>query len=110
MALGLSHSLSRHTLKFSIDKIDTMIVQAINLLDDIDKEVNNYAMRLKEWYSWHFPELGKIISDNVIYAKVVKKIGIKTNIRNSDLSDIIPTELEQELKESQEISMGTEIT
>lgn len=51
-------------------------------------------MRLKEWYSWHFPELGKIITDNVIYAKVVKKVGIKTNIRNADLSDIIPHELE----------------
>jgi nucleolar protein 58 len=29
MALGLSHSLSRYKLKFSPDKIDTMIVQAI---------------------------------------------------------------------------------
>lgn len=31
MALGLGHSLSRYTLKFSPDKIDTMIVQVINL-------------------------------------------------------------------------------
>lgn len=29
MALGLSHSLSRYKLKFSPDKVDTMIVQAI---------------------------------------------------------------------------------
>jgi nucleolar protein 58 len=27
MALGLAHSLSRYKLKFSPDKIDTMIVQ-----------------------------------------------------------------------------------
>lgn len=27
MSLGLSHSLSRHKLKFSPDKVDTMIVQ-----------------------------------------------------------------------------------
>lgn len=27
MALGLSHSLSRYKLKFSPDKVDTMIVQ-----------------------------------------------------------------------------------
>ena len=39
MALGLSHSLSRYKLKFSPDKVDTMIVQAIGLLDDLDKEV-----------------------------------------------------------------------
>jgi nucleolar protein 58 len=40
MSLGLSHSLSRYKLKFSPDKVDTMIVQAIGLLDDLDKELN----------------------------------------------------------------------
>jgi len=39
--------LSRYKLKFSPDKIDTMIVQAVNLLDDLDKELNNYIMRLR---------------------------------------------------------------
>lgn len=74
MTLGLSHSLSRYKLKFSPDKVDTMIVQAIcmfpaptthmfhfttplALLDDLDKELNTYTMRVREWYGWHFPEL-----------------------------------------------------
>ena len=91
MTLGLSHSLGRYKLKFSPDKVDTMIVQAIctspvpiaspfaccnavvhwgwflclfhvpisasALLDDLDKELNIYAMRVREWYGWHFPEL-----------------------------------------------------
>ena len=37
MALGLAHSLSRYKLKFSPDKVDTMIVQVRHLLrnDDI---------------------------------------------------------------------------
>jgi RNA processing factor Prp31 len=46
---GLAHSLSRYKLKFSPDKIDTMIVQAQCLLDDLDKELNNYIMRAREW-------------------------------------------------------------
>lgn len=33
MALGLAHSLSRYKLKFSPDKVDTMIVQAICMLN-----------------------------------------------------------------------------
>ena len=37
----------RFKLKFSPDKVDTMIVQAIALLDDLDKEINIYAMRVK---------------------------------------------------------------
>lgn len=50
MTLGLAHGLSRYKLKFSTDKVDTMIIQAIALLDDLDKEINNYMMRLREWY------------------------------------------------------------
>lgn len=68
-------SLSRYKLKFSPDKVDTMIVQAISLLDDLDKELNNYVMRAREWYGWHFPELGKIVTDNVAFAKTVKLMG-----------------------------------
>lgn len=31
MVLGLSHSLSRYKIKFSPDKVDVMIVQAIGM-------------------------------------------------------------------------------
>jgi nucleolar protein 58 len=75
MSLGLSHSLSRHKLKFSPDKIDTMVVQAIGLLDDLDKELNTYSMRVREWFGWHFPEMGKIVADNIAYAQVIKLMG-----------------------------------
>ncbi|KAJ8687593.1 hypothetical protein QAD02_023387 [Eretmocerus hayati] len=110
MALGLAHSLSRYKLKFSPDKIDTMIIQAVCLLDDLDKELNNYVMRCREWYGWHFPELGKIISDNVAFVKTVKIIGTRENAIKSDLSDILPEDVEEKVKEAAEISMGTEIS
>lgn len=67
--------MSRYKLKFSPDKIDTMIVQAVCLLDDLDKELNNYVMRTREWYGWHFPELGKIVTDNLAFVKTIKLIG-----------------------------------
>ncbi|KAJ9059874.1 Nucleolar protein 58 [Entomophthora muscae] len=110
MQLGLSHSLSRYKIKFSPDKVDTMIVQAIALLDDLDKDLNTYAMRLKEWYGWHFPEMAKILVDNLGFAKVVRAVGMRTNMSSTDLSSILPEELEAELKEAAEISMGTEIS
>ncbi|KAF3182392.1 Nucleolar protein 58 [Orbilia oligospora] len=110
MSLGLSHSLSRHKLKFSPDKVDTMIVQAIALLDDLDKQLNTYAMRLKEWYGWHFPEMAKIINDNMAYARVIKIMGVRSNASTSDLSTVLPEEIENALKAAAEISMGTEIT
>jgi nucleolar protein 58 len=57
MRLALAHSLGRYRVKFNPEKIDTMIVQAVSLLDDLDKELNNYCMRCREWYGWHFPEV-----------------------------------------------------
>jgi len=110
MAIGLAHSLSRYKLKFSPDKVDTMIVQAIGLLDDLDKELNTYAMRLREWYGWHFPELGKIVPDHQMYAKALMKMGVRTKCKEMDFSDILPEEVEQEMKDAAEISMGTEVS
>ncbi|PPR03322.1 hypothetical protein CVT24_012598 [Panaeolus cyanescens] len=110
MSLGLSHSLSRFKLKFSPDKVDTMVVQAIALLDDLDKEINIYAMRVKEWYGWHFPEMAKIITDNVAYAKVIQLMGFRTNASSTDFAAILPEDLEAILKAAAEISMGTEIS
>merc|ERR1712105_453687 len=87
MALGLAHSLSRYKLKFSPDKVDTVIVQAISLLDDLDKELNNYVMRCREWYGWHFPEMGKIVTDNLAFVRTVQVMGIRTNAATTDLSE-----------------------
>lgn len=93
MSLGLAHSLSRYKLKFSPDKIDTMIVQAVSLLDDLDKELNNYIMRCKEWYGWHFPEMGKIVTDNIAYVRTVQKMGMRSKAATTDLSDILPEDV-----------------
>ena len=108
--LGLAHSLSRHKLKFSPDKVDTMIIQSIASLDVLDKQLNTYAMRVKEWYGWHFPELAKILNDNLAYSRVVLKMGFRTNSKDADLSGILPEEIEAAVKAAAEISMGTEIT
>lgn len=97
-------------MKFSVDKVDVMVIQAVGLLDDLDKELNNYAMRLREWYGWHFPECGKIVQDNVAYARVVLKIGMRTNSAKTDMSELVPEDVERQVKEAAEISMGSEIS
>ena len=100
----------RFKLKFSPDKVDTMIIQAIALLDDLDKEINIYSMRVKEWYGWHFPEMAKIIVDNLAYAKVVRAMGFRTNCSTTSFEHILPEDLEATIKQAAELSMGTEIS
>lgn len=110
MALGLSHGLGRFKIRFSSEKVDTMVIQAVGLLEDLDKEINNYAMRLKEWYGYHFPELAKVVSDTQAYTKVVKELGLKENYESVDLIDLIGEELAKEVAQAAELSMGAEIT
>ncbi|XP_018368706.1 PREDICTED: nucleolar protein 58-like isoform X1 [Trachymyrmex cornetzi] len=110
MTLGLAHNLSRYKLKFSPDKVDTMVIQAVCLLDDLDKELNNYIMRAREWYGWHFPELGKIVTDNLQYIKTMHILGQRENAIKCDLSDILTEEVEGRVKEAAETSMGSEIS
>jgi nucleolar protein 56 len=45
--LGLGHSYSRAKVKFNVNRSDNMIIQAIALLDQLDKDVNTFAMRVR---------------------------------------------------------------
>ncbi|KAN0000838.1 hypothetical protein ACTFIZ_001273 [Dictyostelium cf. discoideum] len=86
--LGLGHSYSRSKVKFNVHKVDNMIIQSICLLEQLDKDLNTFFMRLREWYSWHFPELLKIIDNQVHFAKLAKLIQNKKNLTEESLDEI----------------------
>eukprot|EP01133_Synstelium_polycarpum_P018235 gene18235-21817_t len=110
MSIGLSHSYSRYKLKFSPDKVDTMIVHAISLLDELNTELNIYAMRAREWYGWHFPELGRIIASHLEYTKAIKAMGNRKAAVDTDFTGILDEDIANEVKEAAQISMGTDIS
>lgn len=86
--LGLAHSYSRAKVKFNVHRSDNMIIQAIALLDQSDKDINKFAMRVREWYAWHFPELSKLVSDHYTYARLVLEIGDKSTLSDGDAAKI----------------------
>lgn len=45
--LGLGHSYSRCKVKFNVNRADNMIIQSINLLDQLDKDINTFSMRCR---------------------------------------------------------------
>lgn len=53
--------------------------------------------------------MGKILTDNIAFIKTIKLVGTRENFQGHDLSDILPTDLEEKVKEAAEVSMGTEI-
>lgn len=112
--LGLGHSYSRSKVKFNVNRSDNMIIQAIALLDVLDKDVNTFSMRVREWYGWHFPELVKLINDNLTYAKLVVFIRNKERLEEEHLDGLAEildgdeTNARNVLDASR-ASMGTEI-
>jgi nucleolar protein 56 len=73
--LGLGHAYSRAKVKFNVNRADNMIIQSVALVDQIDKDLNTLSMRLREWYSYIFPELARLVSDHYTYARLVLLLG-----------------------------------
>lgn len=48
---GLAHSYGRAKIKFNVNRADNMIIQSISILDQLDKDINTFAMRLRCAYS-----------------------------------------------------------
>ncbi|KAM0907011.1 hypothetical protein ACQ4PT_016416 [Festuca glaucescens] len=112
--LGLGHSYSRAKVKFNVNRVDNMVIQAIFLLDTLDKDVNSFSMRVREWYGWHFPELVKIVNDNYLYAKLAKFVVNKSELSEKDipaLADLIGDEDKaKEIVEAAKASMGQDLS
>lgn len=71
-------------------------------------------MRLKEWFSWHFPELTKIVNDNNIFSKLVHLLEKRDNITDEMKDDItgvvLDDEKAQQIIDASKISMGQDMS
>ncbi len=113
--LGLGHAYSRARVKFSVQKNDNHIIQAIATLDHLDKSINTFAMRVREWYSWHFPELIRIVSENQQYARLALFIGDKKRLSSKDLHDLAAqtnddAQIAQSIIDAARVSMGQDLS
>jgi hypothetical protein len=54
--------------------------------------------------------MGKIVADNLQYAKVILKMGVRQKAAGEDFSDILAEEVELAMKESANVSMGTDVS
>lgn len=114
--VGLGHSYSRELMQIDPRKQDKPIMQSVALIDSLDKTINSFAMKLKEWYGWHFPELVKIVPDNEAYCRAVLAIKQKDDFDQQESGQKLleavgnSEELEAEVLASMKHSMGQEIS
>ena len=76
---NVSIELAKLRVKGAAEKRDLVIAQAIQTLDDLDRTVNLFMGRLREWYGVHFPELDRLIEKHETYARLVMNLGYKDN-------------------------------
>eukprot|EP00933_Yihiella_yeosuensis_P005246 TRINITY_DN109725_c0_g1_i1.p1 TRINITY_DN109725_c0_g1~~TRINITY_DN109725_c0_g1_i1.p1 ORF type:complete len:488 (+),score=183.99 TRINITY_DN109725_c0_g1_i1:143-1606(+) len=110
--LGLGHAFSRCRMQLDPNRQDKPILNTIALLDGLDKNINTFAMRVREWYAWHFPELTKIVTDNIAYAKVARVIRVRDSF-DGELEALNEAcgseEVAQEIIKAMKLSMGQDI-
>jgi len=108
---NISLALTRHKVKKAAEKRDLFIAQAINAIDDINKTINLFASRLREWYGLHFPELNNIVEDHKDYIKIISEIGLRSSMNMEALKNIgFGDDEARKIVSAAKRSMGAEFT
>ncbi|KAM9799110.1 nucleolar protein 56 [Syngnathus typhle] len=112
--LGLGHSYSRAKVKFNVNRADNMIIQSIALLDQLDKDINTFSMRVREWYGYHFPELVRIVPDNSLYCRLAQLIGNRKELTDESVASLEEVVMDnakaQAILDASRSSMGMDIS
>jgi nucleolar protein 56 len=110
----MGHTLARELIQFDVNRQDKSIIHSWSMLDQMEKNLNTFVMRLKEWYGWHFPELVKSVADNETYTRVCYFIGNKDNLTDESiegLEEIVKDgEVAQRILDSSRNSVGNDLT
>lgn len=74
---------TRQATKQNVKK-DRIIIQAVNAIDEMDKSLNIFIARLREWYGLHFPEMEAVVDSHEKFIKIVSESGLRENIQEKD--------------------------
>ena len=107
---NVSMELAKLRIKGASEKRDLIVAQGIQTLDDLDRTVNLFMGRLREWYGVYFPELDRLIEKHETYARLVMNLGDRENYTTDGLDkENIPKERAQLVAKAAESSMGADI-
>ncbi len=103
--------LTRLKVKEVAEKRDLFVAQAISALDDVNKTINLFASRVREWYSLHFPELDELVEEHEDYFKIVSNIGFRSKMTKEKLKELgIKDDVAEKIVKAAQSSMGADLT
>jgi nucleolar protein 56 len=93
--------LTRKAIQESINQ-DLFIINAVNNLEELQRQINTFSKRLKEWYALYLPELEKKGFENETFISLVLqndkpgfiareriKVTMGANLKKEDLDPIL---------------------
>lgn len=105
----ISIELSKLRVKKAGEKRDQMVAQAILSIDDLDRTINLFMNRIREWYGFHFPELSRIVEKHETYAKLVLSLGSRRDFTEANLETTdLPTTKITQISGAAQKSMGAD--
>jgi len=108
---NVSLELAKLRIKGASEKRDLIVAQGIQTLDDLDRTVNLFMGRLREWYGVYFPELDRLIEKHETYARLSMNLGYKEDYSIENLEkENIPKERAAFVAKAAESSMGADIS
>jgi len=106
----VSMELTKMRVRKAVEKRDLVVAQAIQTMDDIDKTVNLFMGRIREWYGLHFPELDRLVEKHETYARLVVNLGRRENFTAENLEkEGLPKAKAEHIASSAEKSMGADM-
>lgn len=100
--------LTRDSLHREAAQRDKLVIQAINMLDEIDKTANVICGRVREWYSIHFPELDRLVPEHQHYMKLVLALGPREKFEPTAIKAAVklPDESVEKIATAAQSSLG----
>jgi len=80
--------LTKVRIKKAIER-DSLVIHANGAIEELDKSINIFVERLREFYSLYFPEMDRAIESNEKFVKIVEKFGRRENIDDPVLMKLV---------------------
>ncbi len=108
---NVSVEVAKLQVKGATQKRDLIIGQAIQTLDDLDRTLNLFMGRMREWYGVHFPELDRLVEKHETYARLVVDLGTRENFSEKALDkEDLPKNKAELISRISESSMGADVS
>jgi len=107
---NVSIELAKMKVKKTVERRDLLVAQAVQTVDDLDKSLNIFMSRLREWFGLHYPELDRLLDKHETYARLVVNLGTRQNFTAENLEkEGLPKAKSQAIAKVAVASMGADL-